>query len=337
MNTVSLVITTILTVLALGVLFALRFVGMYSHQALAVVLFLGLVWGVISRLWWWKKERLHGRLQRSSRPHLFQALSRGYFWLILGFATLIIFPRTSDMVSYIAGVAVIWLGVLGLSLLQPEKTNKGPSIAMLIGGLVLTFDTIQALIPTADPVVRIATPFEGEWYALQGGRSPLQSHHLSAYNQKYAVDFVKLENGMIFKEEGEGNELTVSWEAPLYAPVDGTVVVAKGNIEDSDGLNLVTDRADALGNDVIIQMADGHYVVFAHLRHGSVLVSEGQAVKTGDPIGKTGNTGNTTMPHLHFQVQTHLDIWDPDNLSIPFAFGDGSVLRRNDRITGIAN
>jgi hypothetical protein len=334
LSTVWSIITTILTLLALSGLFALRLVGAYSHQALAGVLFLALIWGVISRLWWWKKERLHGRLKQTSRSQLFQALSRGYFWLILGFTTLIIFPRTSDMVSLIAGVAVIWLVVIGLQLLQPAQTNKGPSIAMLIGGLVLTFDTIQALWPTVDPVVRIATPFEGEWVVLQGGRSPLQSHHLSAYNQEYALDLVKLENGMIFKET-EGNENLWSWEAPLYSPVDGTVVLAKGDMEDSEGLNLVSEQADAVGNTVIIQTADGHYVVFAHLRHGSVLVSEGQSVKTGDPIGKTGNTGNTTMPHLHFQVQTHQDIWHPDNRSIPFAFGDGSVYRRNDRITGV--
>jgi hypothetical protein len=235
-----------------------------------------------------------------------------------------------------AGIAVIWLVVIGLQLLQPAQTNKGPSIAMLLGGLVLTFDTTQALLPTVDPVVRIATPFAGEWVVLQGGRSPLQSHHLSAYNQEYALDLVKLENGMIFKET-EGNENLWCWEAPLYSPVDGTVVVAKGDMEDSEGLNLVSEQADAVGNNVIIQTKEGHYVVFAHLRQGSVVVSEGQSVKTGDPIGKTGNSGNTTMPHLHFQVQTHQDLWDPNNRSIPFAFGDGPVHRRNDQITGLSS
>jgi hypothetical protein len=330
------VITTILTVLALSALFATRIVGMYSHQALAVVLFLAVVWGVISRLWWWKKERLHGRLKRTDGSHLFQALGRGYFWLTLGFTTLILFPRTGEMVSIMATIAVIWVVVIGLQLLQPAHTNRGPTIAMLIGGLVLTFDTAQALRPTVDSVIRVATPFEGEWIVLQGGRSPLQSHHLSAYNQEYALDLVKLENGMIFKET-EGNENLWCWEAPLYSPVDGTVVLAKGDMEDSEGLNLVSDQADAVGNNVIIHTKDGHYVVFAHLRQGSVVVSEGQTVKTGDPIGKTGNSGNTTMPHLHFQVQTHQDLWDPDNRSVPFAFGDGPVHRRNDRITGLSS
>ena len=46
-----------------------------------------------------------------------------------------------------------------------------------------------------------------------------------------------------------------------------------------------------------------------------------------------GNSGNTTLPHLHLQVQTHADIWDPDNRSVPFGFEpDGRVLARTGRV-----
>ena len=42
-----------------------------------------------------------------------------------------------------------------------------------------------------------------------------------------------------------------------------------------------------------------------------------------------------TLPHLHLQVQTHVDVWDPENLSVPFAFDkDGRAPVRNDRIYG---
>jgi hypothetical protein len=288
---------------------------------------------VSSRLWWWKKGALHGSLRRNDRPQVFQALARGGFWFVLGFATLAVFPRSGDMSSLIATVAGAWVVVLGLQLLQPVRTNRGPSVAMLVGALVLGFDVARALMPTVAPVVRLAPPFEGEWIVLQGGRSPLESHHLTAYNQEYALDLVKLEDDKIFKD-GEGNENTWSWEAPLRSPVDGTVVLAKNDMEDSEGLNLVSEAADAVGNSVVIRTAEGHYALLAHLRRGSVVVSEGQAVKTGDPVGKTGNSGNTSMPHLHFQVQSHEDVWHPENRSLPFAFGDGAVLRRNDRVFG---
>ena len=43
--------------------------------------------------------------------------------------------------------------------------------------------------------------------------------------------------------------------------------------------------------------------------------------------------GNTTMPHLHLQVQTHPNFRDPDNRFVPFGFeADGRVPRRNDRV-----
>ena len=69
-------------------------------------------------------------------------------------------------------------------------------------------------------------------------------------------------------------------------------------------------------------------VVFAHFRHRSVTVTKGPQVKVVDPIGKTGNSGNTPMPNLHFQVQPHSELWEPDNRSLPFAFGDGPVHRK---------
>lgn len=45
------------------------------------------------------------------------------------------------------------------------------------------------------------------------------------------------------------------------------------------------------------------FIVFAHLKQYSVLVKEGQWVEQGDTLGLCGNSGNSTEPHLHFQIQ----------------------------------
>ena len=163
---------------------------------------------------------------------------------------------------------------------------------------------------------------------------PLQSHHLAAYNQHFALDLVRLEGGRIFTgEPGDANATVNSWEQPLVSPADGAVVVARDGMEDSDGTNFVTELEDAAGNVIVIELDSGFFVVLAHLRHGTLRVSEGDRVRKGDPLALVGNSGNTTMPHLHLQVQTHPDLWDPDNRSVPFAFGpDGRVLARNDRV-----
>lgn len=91
------------------------------------------------------------------------------------------------------------------------------------------------------------------------------------------------------------------------------------------------------GNVVVIELESGHFVVLAHLRQGTLRVGVGERVRKGDPLALVGNSGNTTMPHLHLHVQTHPDLWDPDNRSVPFGFEpDGRVLRRNDRVGGPA-
>ena len=341
------IVTTVLTLLGLGVLFALRIVGLYSHQALAVVLLLGCGWAVASRIWLARKGRLYtgllrGLRGRDRRPHLLQAAGRGAFWALTALACLAVFPRSAEMTPLIIVLVVVSVLRVAASFLVSRRTNPGPTLVMAAGALILAFDLGRAslgprLTGAVDPVVRIAPPFEGEWLVLQGGYSPLQSHHISAYNQHFAVDMIRLDDGRIFTDE-PGNAGVYSWEQPLVSPVDGTVVVARGDMEDSEGLNLVTDVADAAGNVVIIELDSGLFVVLAHLRQGTLRVSEGDRVRTGDPLGLVGNSGNTTMPHLHLQVQTHLDLWHPDNRSVPFAFGPGGrVPVRNDRVEVVAD
>ena len=252
-------------------------------------------------------------------------------------ACLAVFTRSTEMTLLIAVLIGVSVLRVAASFLLSHRTNPGPTLVLVAGTLVLTFDLGRAFLGggcregSAD-VVQIAPPFEGEWLVLQGGRSPLQSHHLSAYNQRFALDLVRLDNGRIFTEE-TGNASIYSWEQPLVSPADGTVVVARDGMEDSEGANFVTDRADAASNVIVIEFDSGHFVVLAHLRHGTLQVSEGDRVRKGDPLALVGNSGNTTMAHLHLQVQTHRNLWDPDNRSVPFAFEpDCRVLARNDRV-----
>ena len=332
-----LVVSTLLTLLGLAGLFSLRLVGFYSHQALALVLLLGCVWGLGSRAWLARKGRLHPGFLRGlrgsdHRSHLFEAVGRASFWTLAAGACLAVFPRTAELTSLLAVVAAIGLVRIAASFVVPERTNPGPTLIMAAGALVLAFDLGRAFIGGPAAEVRIAPPFVGEWVTLQGGSSPLQNHHLSAYNQHFALDLVRLEDGRIFGD-GDGNASVHSWQAPLASPADGTVVVARDGMEDSEGANFVTELEDATGNVIVIELDSGHFVLLAHLRQGTLRVREGDRVRTGDPLAQVGNSGNTTMPHLHLQVQTHRNLWDPENRSVPFGFGpEGRVLARNDRV-----
>lgn len=78
---------------------------------------------------------------------------------------------------------------------------------------------------------------------------------------------------------------------PVYAVADGYVVTTKA-------LNY------SYGNYILIAHYNGLYTLYAHGKPGSIRVSEGQTVKQGQQIMSVGSTGNSTGPHLHFEVRT---------------------------------
>ena len=78
---------------------------------------------------------------------------------------------------------------------------------------------------------------------------------------------------------------------PVYAVADGIVVTAQS-------------LTSSYGTHVIIAHYNGLYTLYAHGQSGSLRVSAGQTVKQGQQIMNVGSTGNSTGPHLHFEVRT---------------------------------
>ncbi|MFD3521604.1 LysM peptidoglycan-binding domain-containing M23 family metallopeptidase [Streptomyces sp. NPDC058653] len=93
-----------------------------------------------------------------------------------------------------------------------------------------------------------------------------------------------------------------SWASGYHTGVDfaaasGTTVKAVG-----PGTVVSAGWAGSYGNEVVIQHDDGQYSQYGHL--SSLSVSAGQRVSGGDQIGLSGSTGNSTGPHLHFEIRT---------------------------------
>ena len=107
---------------------------------------------------------------------------------------------------------------------------------------------------------------------------------------------------------------------PVLAPADGVVVRVHGRERDhrsrssrpsllylfaEGSLRELTGPGRVLGNHVVLDLGDGVYAVLAHLRRGSLRVTKGQRVAAGEQVAECGNSGNSTEPHLHFQLQDH--------------------------------
>jgi murein DD-endopeptidase MepM/ murein hydrolase activator NlpD len=89
-----------------------------------------------------------------------------------------------------------------------------------------------------------------------------------------------------------------------FAVDSGTAVVAVG-----DGTVVSAGRRTSYGNTVVVRLSDGRYALYAHL--SAFEVTAGQQVRAGDRLGLSGSTGNSTGPHLHFEIRTS-DVYGAD-------------------------
>ncbi|MFI1886361.1 M23 family metallopeptidase [Streptomyces jumonjinensis] len=92
------------------------------------------------------------------------------------------------------------------------------------------------------------------------------------------------------------------WSSGYHTGVDFTAPTGTGVRSVGPGTVVSAGWNGAYGNEVVVQHTDGKYSQYAHL--SSLSVSAGQSVSGGQQIGLSGSTGNSTGPHLHFEIRT---------------------------------
>lgn len=132
--------------------------------------------------------------------------------------------------------------------------------------------------------------------------------------------------GGAFSHADAQNRYAVDFAAPLGTDVlaarDGVVMQVENDF-DRAGLN--QEKYAGRANFVRIVHDDGTMAVYAHLQERGVLVRMGQRVHAGQLIGRSGNTGFTSGPHLHFAVQANQGM---RLVAVPFRmFGPHGILR----------
>jgi hypothetical protein len=161
------------------------------------------------------------------------------------------------------------------------------------------------------PPIVIGPPLAGPRWAAMG--SCCDGPHRRAYQpidgglylgQRFAIDFNALdEAGRLATGDLNLNESYPSFGQPVLAVADAVVVTAVDRFPDqipNDPRDVTLESAD--GNHVILDLGDGRYAFYAHLKAGSVTVRDGDTVERGQQIGELGNSGSSTGPHLHFHV-----------------------------------
>lgn len=168
-----------------------------------------------------------------------------------------------------------------------------------------------------------APPVQGRWAAINSPGSQVPSHGIRAYGQAFAID--------IAHPRPAGTPPTLGWglrqrrpeEYPcfgeaVYAVRPGTVVTVRSRMRDHRArstwpgiLYMMTLEAFGrelggagfvVGNHIVLDHGDGVYSLYAHLQRSSATVRVGDRVDAGHRLGVVGNSGNTSEPHLHFQL-----------------------------------
>ncbi|GAB3166892.1 M23 family metallopeptidase [Streptomyces incanus] len=111
--------------------------------------------------------------------------------------------------------------------------------------------------------------------------------------KNYTISASYAQAGGMWQSAHSGQDYAVPSGSKVMAVHDGTVVKTGGNGA-GDG--------PAYGNAVVINHGNGTYSQYAHL--SQVNVQPGQVVKAGQKIALSGNTGNSSGPHLHFEIRT---------------------------------
>ena len=270
--------------------------------------------------------------RRGSRALAAQFLLRGTLWLTTAYAATLAFPRAlTGAGEATASYLTIWVSaaVLLLAGLAPRRlVNRVTVVATVVALTAVSAQLVRVHVPV--PAAPITAPVQGTWIVGSGGRSNLINHHHSTPQQRYAIDL-----SMPFERASYAppTELTQypAFGQPVLAPGDGVIVRAVDRLPD---LPIGTrDPMQPTGNHVVLDLGDGRFVLLAHLRSGSVTVAEGDRVRAGQPIAAVGNSGNSTEPHLHLQVQTGPDLLDRDGRfvgdlrTLPVSFADAERVR----------
>lgn len=196
-----------------------------------------------------------------------------------------------------------------IEVLGAPSPGPTPATPVLLSYSVAPLDLLRKL-------PKIGPPLSGKgWVAVNGccgADSIHRSNSLTVngkiyFAQRFAIDWMQLdEAGRLVHGDPSDAHNYAGYGAEVLAVAEGTVVEVLNDLDDQKPGTLPDPKTITLqnvdGNHVVLDLGDGVFAFYAHLQKGSVRVGPADRVKPGQVLGKLGNTGNTSGPHLHFHL-----------------------------------
>ncbi|MGV9288276.1 M23 family metallopeptidase [Streptomyces sp. NPDC003719] len=206
-----------------------------------------------------------------------------------------------------------------------------PALGAIVVGLVVSGSARRRAVTRPPAPVEVAPPVTGRWSALNSPADKVPSHGTHHLGQTYAVDIVaEPEDGparpapVWFWPVAHRNQAYPAFGAPLHAVADAVVVHAEDGQRDhlsrsslvgvlyfwliEGACRMIGGPRRVVGNHIVLDLGEGTYALYAHVQRGSLGVRAGDRVVAGQVLGRCGNSGNSTQPHVHFQLMDGPDL-----------------------------
>lgn len=199
-----------------------------------------------------------------------------------------------------------------------------------IEGMGVRFLVTPAIEVGSDDIPVVGRPLKGGSWVVANGPSNTSAHRRAMFalgcrlwiGQRFAIDYVQVDaQGNTHQGDPRLNRNYYCYGQDVIAAASGKVVSVTNDIpENVPG----PDRAVAMneqtiaGNHVILEHGPDLYGCYAHMIPGSVRVKVGQRVRRGELLGKLGNSGNSSEPHLHMHLSDRPSFVRAEG--VPYAF-----------------
>ena len=209
--------------------------------------------------------------------------------------------------------------------------THGFTAAMAVFFLALTARALSGY-GYQETAVELEFPFAtGTYYIGQGGSATAINYHHTDRSQRFALDIVALND---FGARAAGvmpSDLTdyVAFDRVVKSPCTGVAISTHDGIDDNRISE--TNTQQPAGNHIILACGTAR-ILLAHLRKGSIAIKGGELVTSGETLGRVGNSGNSSEPHLHMHAYLGGVLDYNAGEGVPMTFG-GRFLVRGSTVT----
>ncbi len=163
---------------------------------------------------------------------------------------------------------------------------------------------------------KMILPFNEECFVFWGGTTVEQNYHVNEVSQQFAYDILMVTEGASYEGDALDNNNYHIFGKDVLATCDARVAKVITGVKDNIPGELNPEQLT--GNTIVLKTTNNEFILYAHLKEGSIVVEEGQDIVQGELLGQCGNSGNSTEPHLHLSLQNDVEMFNSTGAKLYF-------------------